>query len=58
MSGFDLIKYDSGFGMVELTPDTVKQYLVKGNGAVTDQEAQRFTLLTTPSSRELRTAIL
>ena len=42
MSGFDLVKYDSGFGMVELTPDTVKQYLVKGNGAVTDQEVILF----------------
>lgn len=42
MSGFDVIKYDSGFGMVELTPDTVKQYLVKGNGAVTDQEVILF----------------
>lgn len=42
MSGFDVVKYDSGFGMVELTPDTVKQYLVKGNGAVTDQEVILF----------------
>ena len=42
MSGFDMIKYDSGFGMVELTPDTVKQYLVKGNGSVTDQEVILF----------------
>ena len=42
MAGFDIIKYDSGFGMVELTPDTVKQYLVKGNGAVTDQEVILF----------------
>lgn len=42
MSGFDMIKYDSGFGMVELTPDTVKQYLVKGNGTVTDQEVILF----------------
>lgn len=42
MSGFDIVKYDSGFGMVELTPDTVKQYLVKGNGAVTDQEVILF----------------
>lgn len=43
MSGFDMIKYDSGFGMVELTPDTVKQYLVKGNGTVTDQEVILFS---------------
>ena len=42
MSGFEMIKYDSGFGMVELTPDTVKQYLVKGNGTVTDQEVILF----------------
>lgn len=39
---FSMIKYDSGFGMVELTPDTVKNYLVKGNGAVSDQEVLLF----------------
>ncbi len=39
---FSMIKYDSGFGMVELTPDTVKNYLVKGNGTVSDQEVLLF----------------
>lgn len=38
----DIIKYESGFGMVELTPQTVKDYLVKGNGTVTDQEVVLF----------------
>ncbi len=34
--------YESAFGNVELNPDTVKQYLVKGNGEVTDQEVVLF----------------
>ena len=41
----EMIKYESAFGCVELSPDTVKQYLVKGNGAVTDQEAGLFIKL-------------
>jgi len=39
---FDVVKYDSGFGMVEITPQAVKDYLVKGNGTVTDQEVLLF----------------
>ena len=41
----EIIKYESAFGSVELTADTVKQYLVKGNGAVTDQEIGLFIKL-------------
>lgn len=41
----EMIKYESAFGSVELTADTVKQYLVKGNGAVTDQEVGLFIKL-------------
>lgn len=41
----EMIKYESAFGCVELSPDTVKQYLVKGNGAVTDQEVGLFIKL-------------
>lgn len=41
----ELIKYESAFGCVELSPDTVKNYLVKGNGAVTDQEVVMFIKL-------------
>ena len=41
----EMIKYESAFGSVELTPDTVKNYLVKGNGAVTDQEVGLFIKL-------------
>lgn len=41
----ELIKYESAFGSVELSPETVKNYLVKGNGAVTDQEVVMFIKL-------------
>ena len=41
----EMIKYESAFGSVELSADTVKQYLVKGNGAVTDQEVGLFIKL-------------
>ena len=41
----EMIKYESAFGCVELSADTVKQYLVKGNGAVTDQEVGLFIKL-------------
>ena len=38
----ELVKYESSFGLVELTPKTVKDYLVKGNGDVSDQEVTLF----------------
>ena len=41
----EIIKYESAFGSVELTPDTVKQYLVKGDGNITDQEVGLFIKL-------------
>lgn len=41
----EMIKYESAFGSVELSPETVKNYLVKGNGAVTDQEVGLFIKL-------------
>ena len=41
----EMIKYESAFGSVELTADTVKQYLVKGDGNVTDQEVGLFIKL-------------
>lgn len=34
--------YETALGQVELDTETVKQYLVKGNGAVTDQEVFLF----------------
>ena len=42
MDGVQLVKYESSFGMVELTPNTVKQFLVKGNSEVSDQEVKLF----------------
>lgn len=42
MDGVQLVKYESSFGMVELTPNTVKQFLVKGNSKVSDQEVKLF----------------
>lgn len=39
---FSIVKYDSGFGMVELTYETIKNYLVKGNGSVSEQEVVLF----------------
>ena len=41
----EIVKYESAFGSVELTPDTVKQYLVKGDGNITDQEVGLFIKL-------------
>ncbi len=35
---FDVVKYESSFGEVELSPETVMNYLVKGRGNVTEQE--------------------
>lgn len=39
------VSYESAFGNVQLDGDTVKQYLVKGNGAVSDQEVMLFLKL-------------
>jgi len=41
----EVIKYSSTFGEVELTADAVKQYLVNGDGNVTDQEVVLFMKL-------------
>lgn len=38
----DIIKYESCFGTVELSPQTVRDYLVRGSGTVTDQEVILF----------------
>ena len=38
------VKYDTVLGEVELDYDTVKKYLVKGSGAVTDQEVKLFIM--------------
>lgn len=37
-----IVQYDTALGNVQLDAETVKQYLVKGNGAVTDQEVFLF----------------
>ncbi|MBQ4447401.1 MAG: phage recombination protein Bet [Clostridia bacterium] len=39
------VTYESAFGNVELDANTVKQYLVKGNGEVSDQEVMLFLKL-------------
>lgn len=36
------VKYESSYGMVELSPATVHQYLVKGKGNITEQETAFF----------------
>ena len=36
------VNYETALGAVQLDPQTVKQYLVKGNGEVTDQEVFLF----------------
>ena len=41
----EIVKYDSAHGEVELSPQTIKQYLVRGNAAVTDQEVVMFMKL-------------
>lgn len=33
-----VVKYDAGGVEIKLEPETVKNYLVRGNGKVTDQE--------------------
>ena len=35
---FSVVKYDAGGVEIKLEPETVKNYLVRGNGKVTDQE--------------------
>ena len=39
---FEVMSYDSSFGEVKLTPQTIKNYLVKGNAQVSDQEVVLF----------------
>lgn len=39
------VKYETTNGLVELDPQTVKNYLVNGNGEVTDQEVAMFIKL-------------
>lgn len=41
----DVIKYETPHGQVELSPETVRRYLVNGNGNVTDQEIMLFLQL-------------
>ena len=36
------VNYETALGNVELDAETVKQYLVKGNGNVSDQEVFLF----------------
>lgn len=36
------VKYESAYGMVELSPETVHKYLVKGDGNITQQETAFF----------------
>lgn len=45
MAGTDLVKYETSLGPVELSPEIVKKYLVRGNGAVTEQEIVLFLKL-------------
>lgn len=37
-----VVKYDAGGVEIKLEPETVKNYLVRGNGKVTDQEVLFF----------------
>lgn len=39
---FSVVKYDAGGVEIKLEPETVKNYLVRGNGKVTDQEVLFF----------------
>lgn len=41
----NMIKYETSLGAVELSPETVKKYLVRGNGAVSEQEIMLFMKL-------------
>lgn len=40
-----LVKYETGQGEVQLSPQTVKNYLVRGKGNVSDQEVMMFLQL-------------
>jgi len=44
MSG-EMVKYQAGDNTIELTPDTVRKYLVSGQGKITDQEVMMFLKL-------------
>ena len=46
-----MIKYETSLGAVELSPETVKRYLVRGNGAVSEQEIMLFMKLDGVSAR-------
>lgn len=37
-----ITRYESAYGMVELTPETVTRYLARGNTALTEQEIRLF----------------
>ena len=39
---FELVTYDTAYGKVELRPETVHKYLVKGDGNITEQETAFF----------------
>ena len=41
----NLIEYETSNGLVKLAPETVRMYLVNGNGSVTGQEIQMFIAL-------------
>jgi len=43
--GNDVIKYKAGDNTVELSPDIIRQYLVSGDGKITDQEIMMFLKL-------------
>lgn len=45
MAETGLVKYNTDHGEVELSPETVRNYLVSGNGKVTDQEVTMFIRL-------------
>ncbi|MBQ7445960.1 MAG: phage recombination protein Bet [Clostridia bacterium] len=45
MAGTDIVKYETTLGTVELSPEIVKKYLVRGNGAVSEQEIVLFLKL-------------
>ena len=45
MGAIQKVNYEAAGQMVELTQATVKQYLVSGNGNVTDQEVGMFLML-------------
>ena len=38
----NIVKYNSAYGEIELSPQTVKQFLARGNAAVTEQDIKMF----------------